>query len=165
MPEQDDAELELLTAKEVADTLKMNPQVVLRKLHSGEIPGYKIGKEWRVSRAKLVGWLERHSNQRKQYPNRLADPFFNPDGTLKAIPAQRKKRVAVLELLLANFNQNKVYPEQEVNDILRRFHSDVCTIRREFIMEKMMVRMGGKYKVNSSYVSRYREVPIRTSGR
>lgn len=160
-----DDELELLTAKEVADVLKMNPQVVLRKLLAGEIPGYKIGKEWRVSRAKLVEWLKRHSNQRRRYPDRLADPFFNVDGTLRAIPAQRKKRVAVLELLLANFQHNRVYPEKELNEILRRFHSDVCTIRREFIMEKMMVRSDNKYKVNGSYVSRFREVPIRGSGR
>lgn len=148
-------ELDLLTAKEVADTLKMNPQVVLRKLQAGEIPGYKIGKEWRINRSKLVDWLERHSNQRKHYPNRLADPFFNDDGTLKSIPAQRKKRIAVLEVLLANFEPNRVYPEKELNEIIRRFHSDFCTIRREFILEKMMVRNQGNYMANSSYVSKY----------
>ncbi len=164
MPDRN-PELDLLTAKEVADVLKMNPQVVLRKLLAGEIPGYKIGKEWRVSRAKLLGWLERHSNQRRRYPDRLAEPFFNSDGTLKSIPAQRKKRVAVLQLLLLHFEPNRVYAESEVNEIIRRFHTDVCTIRREFIMEKMMVRAGGKYKVNGSYVTPFREVPIRGNSR
>jgi excisionase family DNA binding protein len=154
-------DLDLLTAREVADALKMNPQVVLRKLQAGEIPGYKIGKEWRISRAKLLGWLEKHSNQRKRYPNRLAAPFFNTDGSLKSIPAHRKKRVAVLELLLREFEHNRVYAESEVNEIVRRFHTDVCTIRREFILEKMMVRNGGKYKVNGSFVSPFRETPIR----
>jgi len=156
----DDTDLDLLTAKELADTLKMNPQVVLRKLQAGEIPGYKIGKEWRISRTKLIEWLERHSNQRKRYPNRLAEPFFRPDGSLKSIPAQRKKRVAVLEILLASFEQNRVYAEKEVNEVIRRFHTDVCTIRREFIMEKMMARSGGKYKVNGSYVSPFRVWPV-----
>jgi excisionase family DNA binding protein len=155
-----DSALDLLTAKEVADVLKMNPQVVLRKLQAGEIPGYKIGKEWRVSKAKLIDWLERHSNQRKPYPNRLAEPFFDSDGSLKGIPAQRKKRIAVLQILLANFEQNRVYDEKEVNEIIRRFHNDVCTIRREFIMEKMMMRNGGKYKVNGSYVSPFQSWPV-----
>lgn len=159
-----DTALDLLTAKEVAEVLKMNPQVVLRKLQAGEIPGYKIGKEWRVSRTKLIDWLERHSNQRKSYPNRLAEPFFDTDGSLKGIPAQRKKRVAVLQILLANFEHNRVYAENEVNEIIRRFHNDVCTIRREFIMEKMMVRSGGKYKVNGSYISPFQSWPVQGLG-
>ena len=159
--ESNDKALDLLTAREVADLLKMNPQVVLRKLQAGEIPGYKIGKEWRVSRARLIDWLEKHSNQRKPYPTRLAEPFFGNDGSLKGIPAHRKKRIAVLQILLENFEQNRVYDENEVNQIIRRFHSDVCTIRREFIMEKMMVRSGGKYKVNGSYVSPFESWPVR----
>jgi len=162
--EPESSQLDLLTAKEVAETLKMNPQVVLRKLQAGEIPGYKIGKEWRVNRVKLIDWLERHSNQRKLYRNRLADPFFRDDGTLKSIPAQRKKRVAVLEVLLANFEPNRVYPEKELNEIIRRFHSDFCTIRREFIMEKMMVRKEGNYMVNSSYINKNYGKPGSTPG-
>lgn len=151
-----DAEMtdfDLLTAKEVADILKMNPQVILRKLQAGTIPGYKLGKDWRVSRTQLLDWLEKHSNQRKRYPDMFVGQFFDSDGTLKSIPAQRKKRVAVLEVLLKNFELNRVYDEKEVNEIILRFHSDFCTIRREFIMEKMMSRSEGKYRVNGSYIS------------
>jgi len=151
----DPAELDLMTAKELADLLKMNPQVVLRKLNSGDIPGYKLGKDWRISRKQLLEWLERRSNQGKSQADRISMPFFRNDGRLKSIPAQRKKRVAVLEIILKEFELSKVYPEKEVNEIIRQFHSDVCTIRREFIMEKMMVRNEGKYMVNSSYLPRY----------
>jgi excisionase family DNA binding protein len=157
--ESETPELDLLTAKEVADLLKMNPQVVLRKLQAGTIPGYKLGKDWRISRRQLLEWLEKHSNQGKRYPDRMVGQFFDTDGTLKSIPAQRKKRVMVLEVLLKNFELNHIYSEKEVNEIIMRFHSDFCTIRREFIMEKMMSRSEGKYRVNGSYISRYREMP------
>jgi excisionase family DNA binding protein len=150
----DDQSLELLTAKEVADILRLNPQVVLRKLQAGDIPGFKLGKDWRISRKQLLGWLELQSNQRRRPGGKLAAPFFTVDGRLKSIPAQRKKRVAVLEVILQEFKQNRVYAESDVNEIIQRFHSDFCTIRREFIMEQMMVRKDGKYKLNSSYLPR-----------
>ena len=149
-------ELKLLTAAETAEILRLNPQVLLRKLQSGEIPAYKIGKDWRISKAQLLEWLERHSNLHSSSPNRLAGPFFSPrTGKLKAIPAQRKKRTAVLEVILNEFEPNRVYAEKEINETIRRFHSDVCTIRREFIMEKMMSRKDGKYIRNGSYIFKF----------
>ena len=36
------------TTNEIAEMLKMNVQVIARKLKYGELPGYKIGKDWRV---------------------------------------------------------------------------------------------------------------------
>jgi hypothetical protein len=79
---------------------------------------------------------------------------FFTDGKLIDIPAQRKKRTFVLERLLEEFEPGKVYTEPEVNSILRRFHSDVCTLRREVIMEGMMVRSAGKYTRAMSYLNR-----------
>jgi len=154
IPEQS-PELDLLTAKEVADILRLNPQVVLRKLQAAEIPGYKIGKDWRVSKSRLMEWLEEHSNATLSRYNKYAFNFFAPDGHLKAIPAQRKKKVAVLEVLLKQFEHSRVYDESEVNEIIRRFHMDVCLLRREFIMEKMMSRKDGRYKRNSFYVMKF----------
>jgi ArsR family transcriptional regulator, arsenate/arsenite/antimonite-responsive transcriptional repressor len=40
-----------------------------------------------------------------------------------------------------------VYSESELNRFLARYHSDVCTLRREFIANKLMVRKDGSYKV------------------
>lgn len=134
------------TSAEVADKLKLNQQVVVRKLQTGEIPGYKIGKDWRISDRQLAAWLESRSNQNRLDERAKAERSFFKDGRLVEIPAQRKKRVYILERLLAEFDPVKVYTEAEVNEVLRRFHDDVCTLRREFIMEKMMVRSGGKYR-------------------
>lgn len=143
-----------LTSAEVAETLKLNQQVVVRKLQTGEIPGYKIGKDWRVAEDQLIAWLEERSNQRKPTFRAKVERAFLVDGRLVDIPAQRKKRVVILERLLKEFEPSRVYPEPEVNAILSRFHSDVCTLRREFIMEKMMTRTNGKYCRVSSYISR-----------
>ncbi len=134
------------TSAQVAEKLQFNQQVVVRKLQTGEIPGYKIGKDWRVSDLQLAAWLESRSNQNRLDERAKAEKAFFKNGKLVEIPAHRKKRVYILERLLNEFDPVKVYPESEVNQILRRFHSDVCTLRREFILEKMMVRSGGKYK-------------------
>ncbi len=140
-----------LTSAEVAEKLKLNQQVVVRKLQTGEIPGYKIGKDWRVAEDQLVAWLEARSNQnRPTYRQKVEHAFF-VNGELTEIPAQRKKRVVILERLLKEFEPGQVYPETEVNKILGRFHSDVCTLRRELIMEKMMGRTNGKYTRLTSY--------------
>jgi excisionase family DNA binding protein len=140
------ADLHLYTAAEVADLLRLNHQVVQRKLQSGEIPGYRIGREWRIERAQLEAWLESHSNQRTANRDGTA-PFFDRDGRLKALPAPMKKRLAVLEKLAESFAPERTYKEAEVNAVLRRFNDDVATLRRELVSAKHLVRTtNGIYK-------------------
>jgi biotin operon repressor len=68
-----------------------------------------------------------------------------PDGRLKVIPAQRKKREAVLKHILKAFQLGVHYSEQQVNEILARFHDDTATLRRELIVYKLMGRANGEY--------------------
>ena len=75
--------------------------------------------------------------------------FFTEDGRLKTIPAARGKREQVLRFLVSQLEPNRIYTEKEMNEFISKFHSDVCTIRREFIINKLMVRNAGKYKVSS----------------
>ena len=144
-------DMEFLTTAEVADKLKMHPQVILRKLKTGEIPGYKIGKEWRVAGHELLEWLQRHANGPRVSRRERVERAFFKDGRLAQIPAQRKKRIYVLERLLREFEPNRVYAEAEVNSILRKYHDDVCTLRREFICENMMYRSENRYNRATSY--------------
>jgi excisionase family DNA binding protein len=149
--------LRLFTSAEVAEILRLHPQVVARKLQAGEIPGYKLGKDWRVSEAQLGQYLERHAN-RNDFTPKNAPPeeakkaakvlrTFIVDGKLKAIPTTRAKRLPVLRYLVSKLDPHRIYPEAELNRFLETFHSDVCTLRREFIMNGLMVRKNGKYKV------------------
>lgn len=72
--------------------------------------------------------------------------FF--DGNrLKQIPAQRKKRVIVLQHLLEPFDANQEYPEKQVSEILRNAHEDFATLRRELVDYGFMTRTGGVYRV------------------
>ena len=70
--------------------------------------------------------------------------YFDGD-TLKRIPATRKKRDVVLKWLVNRFEPGVRYPEARVNEFIKRHHPDTATLRREFIMTKMMERKKGVY--------------------
>jgi excisionase family DNA binding protein len=136
-------ELVFYTSAEVAAMLRLHVQVVQRKLQAGEIPAYRIGKEWRVERGQLLEWLERHSNQRARP---LADRWFDASGRLRAMPSQRAKRRAVLERIAETFEPERAYPEREVNAHLRERFDDVAYLRRELVAERLLARDRGIYR-------------------
>jgi hypothetical protein len=70
---------------------------------------------------------------------------FIKDGRLVSIPAQYKKRRYVMEELARSFDWGRLYDEKEVNAILKTFHDDVASLRREMIDEKIMMREAGRY--------------------
>ena len=140
----------LYTASEVADLLRLNHQVVQRKLQAGEIPGYRIGRDWRVEQSQLMDWLEKHSNQRRTTTpaGKVLRAFLDEDGRLRSIPASRAKRAVILEHLAGQLESGRTYREPELNAVLRRFHDDVATLRRELVGAKLVVRTtGGVYKL------------------
>ena len=67
------------------------------------------------------------------------------DGRLVSIPAQYKKRRYVMEELVRSFEWGHLYDEKEVNAILKTFHDDVASLRREFIDQRIMMRENGRY--------------------
>ena len=95
------SQIVLYTAAEVAELLRLNHQVVQRKLQAGDIPGYRIGRDWRVEQSQLLDWLEKHSNQRRVTSDagKVLRTFLDDDGRLRSIPASRAKRAVVLEYL------------------------------------------------------------------
>lgn len=48
----------LLTARQVADFLQWNPYTVLKKAEKRELPGFKLGREWRFKHEDILAWLE-----------------------------------------------------------------------------------------------------------
>ncbi len=79
------------------------------------------------------------------YDRKVLHDVLLPDGRLKVIPSQRKKREVVLHHLLKEFQPGVHYTEKQVNEILARFHEDTATLRRELIAFKLMGRAGGEY--------------------
>lgn len=79
------------------------------------------------------------------YDRKVIKDFTRRDGSLKAIPAQRKKLEAVLRHMVKAFEPGHEYTEKQVNQILARFHPDTASLRRELIGYKLMRRAEGKY--------------------
>ena len=83
------------------------------------------------------------------YDKKVLQNFMTGPGRLKAIPAQRKKRAAILRHIAQEFKAGRVYSEGQLNNVLKRFHSDTATLRREMIAEKLLEREDGKYWTTS----------------
>ena len=83
----------------------------------------------------------------QEWRRKVLRSFFDATtGKLKAIPAQRKKRLIVLERLAQEFEPGRSYTEREVNITIADFHDDFCTLRRDLVEEGFMERDGGVYR-------------------
>lgn len=154
--------VEDMYVERLAERLGLTPATIsfhMKKLEeAGAVRSYKdqyyamfsIDRE--LLRGSMLGLIEGVSGGEEEqekrdaaYRQKVLDSFFEY-GRLKSIPAQRKKERICLEELVKSFEVGRVYEEQEVNDILLRFHEDYCTIRRDMISEKLMEREGNYYK-------------------
>jgi hypothetical protein len=70
---------------------------------------------------------------------------FLQDGRLRQVPARRKKRLVVLRWLADHFRPAERYTEEQVNQILRRYHEDAAYLRRLMVDEDLMHRSSGLY--------------------
>ncbi|MGY0693435.1 DUF2087 domain-containing protein [Virgibacillus sp. FSP13] len=84
-------------------------------------------------------------NNEEKY--KVIQNFFQ-DGKLKNIPAQRKKKLIILEYLVKGLEIGRTYSEKEINEHIKQFYGDFATIRREFIMCQFMSRQNGEYELN-----------------
>jgi hypothetical protein len=76
---------------------------------------------------------------------RVLEIFVDRGGRLVSIPAQYKKRLAVLRWLAEDFQPGRHYPEAEVNRIISRRHPDFATLRRYLVDEELMQRRRSIY--------------------
>ena len=79
------------------------------------------------------------------FDRKVVSDFSLPDGSLKTIPAQRKKLLAVLRHVVVDFELGTQYSEKQVNMILARYHEDTATLRREIVSTGLMDREDGEY--------------------
>lgn len=77
------------------------------------------------------------------YERKVISDFTLPDGSLKQIPAQRKKLEIILDHIVQSFELGLHYTEQQVNEVLARFHPDTASLRRELVASRLMARQGG----------------------
>jgi excisionase family DNA binding protein len=53
----DDARREVLTIEQAAELLGVSVKTFNKVLHSENVPGRKIGREWKFSRQALIDWI------------------------------------------------------------------------------------------------------------
>jgi excisionase family DNA binding protein len=53
----------LLTLKQVAEYLGVSTITVRRLAKSGELPGFKVGKDWRFQRKDILSYVEKQKGQ------------------------------------------------------------------------------------------------------
>lgn len=52
--------MELMTVSQVAEYLRIHPEVIRRWLREKKLPGYKVGKEWRVAKEDIDSMLKQN---------------------------------------------------------------------------------------------------------
>jgi excisionase family DNA binding protein len=62
---------EIMTADEVAEYLRMNRAMIYRLLKRKELPGFKIGTDFRLRRADIDAWIVKKEHASWIYRSRL----------------------------------------------------------------------------------------------
>lgn len=53
---------DILTLKEVCATLKIGKNTALRLLQCGDLEGFRVGNQWRITKESLFSFIRRFSN-------------------------------------------------------------------------------------------------------
>ncbi len=71
---------------------------------------------------------------------------FVVDGRLVRLPARHAQKQVVLGYVARRFDESRSYEEREVNDLLRDFHDDTASLRRNLVDEGLLEREAGVYR-------------------
>jgi excisionase family DNA binding protein len=70
-----------MTPPEVGANLKVSTETAMRLLRAGVLPGFKVGRRWRVDSDALEAWKERAA-ARPEDPNRIPPRSTRSDAAL-----------------------------------------------------------------------------------
>lgn len=77
--------------------------------------------------------------------DRILASFLTDDGRLHTLPTKRAKLLVVLDHLAQAFDPGRVYREEEVNEVLQRFHPDHAALRRYLVEDQFLARKDSRY--------------------
>jgi hypothetical protein len=164
--------LQELTPPQIAERLGMKPVVVLKHLeqlvHSGlalekisvasqekqrgvsQSASYALDARYlqELSRRVLSGSqpkVQLDNFEGEDYDRKVLGDFLRPDGSLKSIPTQQRKLLAVLRYLAQEFVPGQRYPEKQVNIMLAVHYPDAATLRRYLVDNQLLKRTAGEY--------------------
>ncbi|KXG43954.1 metalloregulator ArsR/SmtB family transcription factor, partial [Tepidibacillus decaturensis] len=111
-------------------TLRRKAESIIKVVFSHELSDQLGGEDMEEETEREKMKKEKLEKQKVE----VIKNFFTPNGKLKNIPSQRKKKLFVLEYMIKELEQGKKYSEKEINEHIKQFHEDFATIRREFIV-------------------------------
>ncbi len=50
---------DIITVKQLAEFLQLSEMTVKRALKSGELKGFKIGRDWRIEKEAVMNWVKK----------------------------------------------------------------------------------------------------------
>jgi excisionase family DNA binding protein len=65
-----DPDREILTTAELAQFLRCNRSTINKLAKRGELPGFRVGSDWRFRAQEILEWLEKSSNSHPQRRSR-----------------------------------------------------------------------------------------------
>jgi hypothetical protein len=86
----------------------------------------------------------------------MSDPvvnrFINSEGQITNWPSKAAHKEAVIEYLVTKFEDDRVYSEKEVNEIIKQWHTfvDWLLLRRELVDRGYMQRSVGGYEYRTA---------------
>jgi ubiquinone/menaquinone biosynthesis C-methylase UbiE/predicted transcriptional regulator len=98
--------------------------------------------EWLMQRDHGIYW--RVGLNKKSWKDKVLETFI-VDGRLTHIPAKQKKRMVILEWLAEQFEPERQYSEPELNEVIKRYHEDTASLRRDLVGWRFMQREQGLY--------------------
>jgi hypothetical protein len=141
------------STQQIAEVLGMHPQDVLNYLTLLAQGGVVIEEAglWRIDAQNMDDLPRRLFKDQKrevytpapdlsEKSRKVLTAYLNADGSIKQIPGQAAKLQIILDYLLEAFTPGVLYTEKEINMILRRFHLDTASLRRDMIDRGMLQR-------------------------
>lgn len=105
---------EVLDAQEAADFFKSHVETIRRLARKGDIPAYKIGRDWRFQRDALLNWAETHHMRQKQHCVLVVDDEQNVRELIADILEPEGYKV----LLSSNGSEGMLYLESKAIDLI-----------------------------------------------
>jgi len=56
---------DIVTVKQLADYFNTSGQTISRALKNSELKGFKVGREWRISKEAVLQWVKRNSEAKE----------------------------------------------------------------------------------------------------
>jgi biotin operon repressor len=144
--------------QEIAERLEVTPQTIshhmqilkngglVREERRGNAYRYYTIDTARIDELRATYFSDDHLGllSKDEARQQVLEVFFQ-DGRLTSIPAQRSKRLIILEELAQRFTWGHIYSELEINAILKPIFDDTASLRRYLIDEGIMSREQGRY--------------------